>query len=117
MRRSQTAGGQGKSGEKPARSRHCDRAEDQKAAPPLRVRGRLWGCCIATGEPPAPWEGAAVEPGSQETCPRPAKTTLEEGVAEMRITIWIATLASLLVPAWLGSASADASVGADLRVV
>ena len=35
----------------------------------------------------------------------------------MRITVWIATLASLLTPAWLGSASADASVGADLRVV
>jgi Ca2+-binding RTX toxin-like protein len=35
----------------------------------------------------------------------------------MRITVWIATLASLLMSAWLGSASAGASVGADLRVV
>jgi RTX calcium-binding nonapeptide repeat (4 copies) len=35
----------------------------------------------------------------------------------MKITVWIATLASLLMPAWLGSASAGASVGADLRVV
>jgi RTX calcium-binding nonapeptide repeat (4 copies) len=35
----------------------------------------------------------------------------------MRITVWIATLTSLLMPAWLGSASAGASVGADLRVV
>ena len=35
----------------------------------------------------------------------------------MRITVWIVMLASLLMPAWLGSASAGASVGADLRVV
>ena len=55
-----TAGGQGKSGASPARSRHCDRAKRRRetASQPLgrhRRSGRRDG-----------------RPGSQETCPRPA---------------------------------------------
>jgi hypothetical protein len=50
LARVNTVGGQGKSGEKPARSRHCDRVEDVAGA----LRQPL-------GRTPIPREGAAAQ--------------------------------------------------------
>ena len=63
------AGGQGKSGARPARTRHCDRG-----SPPHALTR------AATGSPTAAREGAASGPGSQETCPRrQAEALVERG--------------------------------------
>jgi len=55
----------------PAWSRHCDRVKEAAGANGASHWGRHR----------APGKVRPTNPGSQETCPRPAKTTLEERVA------------------------------------
>src|SRR6185437_719251 len=106
-----TVGGQGKSGAKPARSRHCDRVEE---VADVANRGRR-----PLGTPIVPGKARPPNPGSQETCPRPAKTTLEERVAHMPRPIQLRTaiacaLALCVALAFTANASA---FQATLRVV
>ncbi len=70
--RRHTAGGQGKSGANPARSRHCDRA-------PRAARLPLGGQPLGT--PQRPREGAARIPEARRPVRRPAVSTLEERMA------------------------------------
>src|SRR4051795_11945664 len=76
----------------------------------------------ATGAPPRhPGKARPSSPGSQETCPRPAMTTLEERAASMPTLVPIrlaaaCALALLLLLSTAAIASAK-KFKADLRVV